>query len=240
MDNKVERLKEAVIGYEKRGRGVLRRRRQHAAAEDRSRCAGRPCSGGDGGLADAARIRAGRSRSSSRNKSGRGTSSSTSTRWRTERFVENTPDRCYFCKASVCQQLIAYAHEEGYAYVIDGSNADDTGDYRPGARAAREYGMRSPLQETRVHQGGDPPTGPRSGAAQLGQALVGVSGVAPALRHAHHRGEPHADRSPPKACCAAWACASIACAITGTWRASKCRRPTSTWLWRTARLSSKS
>jgi len=64
-----------------------------------------------------------------------------------ERFLANTPDRCYFCKASVCQQLTEYAQQEGYNYVIDGSNADDTGDYRPGARAAREYGMRSPLQE---------------------------------------------------------------------------------------------
>ena len=63
------------------------------------------------------------------------------------RFVENTPDRCYFCKASVCRQLVEYARQEGYRYVIDGSNADDTGDYRPGARAARECGMRSPLQE---------------------------------------------------------------------------------------------
>ncbi len=64
-----------------------------------------------------------------------------------ERFLANTPDRCYFCKASMCQQLIEYAQQHGYRYVIDGSNADDTGDYRPGARAAREYGMRSPLQE---------------------------------------------------------------------------------------------
>jgi uncharacterized protein len=63
------------------------------------------------------------------------------------RFLANTPDRCYFCKASVCQQLIEYAQQHGYLYVIDGSNADDAGDYRPGARAAREYGMRSPLQE---------------------------------------------------------------------------------------------
>lgn len=63
------------------------------------------------------------------------------------RFLANTPDRCYFCKASVCQQLVEYAQQHGYRYVIDGSNADDTGDYRPGARAAREYGMRSPLQE---------------------------------------------------------------------------------------------
>jgi len=64
-----------------------------------------------------------------------------------ERFLANTPDRCYFCKALVCQQLVEYAQQEGCRYVIDGSNADDTGDYRPGARAAREYGMRSPLQE---------------------------------------------------------------------------------------------
>ncbi len=63
------------------------------------------------------------------------------------RFLANTPDRCYFCKASVCRQLIEYARQHGYRYVIDGSNADDSGDYRPGARAAREYGMRSPLQE---------------------------------------------------------------------------------------------
>ncbi len=63
------------------------------------------------------------------------------------RFLANTPDRCYFCKASVCRQLVEYAQQHGYRYVIDGSNADDIGDYRPGARAAREYGMRSPLQE---------------------------------------------------------------------------------------------
>ncbi len=63
------------------------------------------------------------------------------------RFLDNTPDRCYFCKASVCRQLIEYAQHHGYRYVVDGSNADDVGDYRPGARAAREYGMRSPLQE---------------------------------------------------------------------------------------------
>ncbi|HOT92327.1 MAG TPA: ATP-dependent sacrificial sulfur transferase LarE [Anaerolineae bacterium] len=62
-------------------------------------------------------------------------------------FLANTPDRCYFCKASVCRQLLAYAQQHGYRYVVDGSNADDVGDYRPGGRAAREYGMRSPLQE---------------------------------------------------------------------------------------------
>jgi uncharacterized protein len=62
-------------------------------------------------------------------------------------FVENTPDRCYFCKAGICEELMAYAEQHGYRYVVDGANADDMGDYRPGARAAKEYGMRSPLQE---------------------------------------------------------------------------------------------
>jgi uncharacterized protein len=62
-------------------------------------------------------------------------------------FVENTPDRCYFCKAGICEELLAYAESHGYSYVIDGANADDVGDYRPGSRAAEEYGMRSPLQE---------------------------------------------------------------------------------------------
>ncbi len=62
-------------------------------------------------------------------------------------FVENTPDRCYFCKAGICKELLAYAEKEGYQYVVDGANADDVGDYRPGSRAAKEYGMRSPLQE---------------------------------------------------------------------------------------------
>jgi pyridinium-3,5-biscarboxylic acid mononucleotide sulfurtransferase len=62
-------------------------------------------------------------------------------------ILENTPDRCYFCKASICATLKAYAADHGYAVVVDGSNADDLGDYRPGQRAARECGMRSPLQE---------------------------------------------------------------------------------------------
>jgi uncharacterized protein len=62
-------------------------------------------------------------------------------------FVENTPDRCYVCKAAICGQLQAYAQERGYRFVVDGSNVDDMGDYRPGQRAARECGMRSPLQE---------------------------------------------------------------------------------------------
>ncbi len=62
-------------------------------------------------------------------------------------ILANTPDRCYFCKASICAQLKTFAKEHGYSVVVDGSNLDDLDDYRPGQRAARECGMRSPLQE---------------------------------------------------------------------------------------------
>ena len=63
------------------------------------------------------------------------------------RYLENTPERCYHCKAVRLDQLGAYAHENGFRFVVDGANADDVNDYRPGLQAARERGVRSPLQE---------------------------------------------------------------------------------------------
>lgn len=63
------------------------------------------------------------------------------------RFVDNTPDRCYFCKAGICDELLSYAQAHGFAAVVDGSNLDDKNDYRPGQRATQEKGIRSPLQE---------------------------------------------------------------------------------------------
>jgi len=62
-------------------------------------------------------------------------------------FVENAPQRCYVCKLGILRRLLALAHEEGLAWVVEGSNVDDENDYRPGARAVRETGVRSPLQE---------------------------------------------------------------------------------------------
>ena len=62
-------------------------------------------------------------------------------------FAENTPLRCYYCKKTLFSRIIALAREEGFAAVFDGSNADDQGDYRPGRKAARELGIRSPLCE---------------------------------------------------------------------------------------------
>jgi uncharacterized protein len=62
-------------------------------------------------------------------------------------YRANHPDRCYFCKHELYTHLSALAGARGIAAVADGSNADDRGDYRPGRRAAREFGVISPLDE---------------------------------------------------------------------------------------------
>ena len=62
-------------------------------------------------------------------------------------FADNPPDRCYHCKKELFGTLIAFAHEHGLAAVLEGANRDDDGDFRPGRRAVRELGVRSPLHE---------------------------------------------------------------------------------------------
>jgi uncharacterized protein len=62
-------------------------------------------------------------------------------------YQANTPLRCYWCKHEVYGLLTRYAHEQGFACVVDGTNLDDLGDVRPGRKAASEYGVRSPLIE---------------------------------------------------------------------------------------------
>lgn len=62
-------------------------------------------------------------------------------------FAENPPDRCYHCKKALFCAIIREAEKEGINTVADGSNADDTGDYRPGMRALEELGVISPLKE---------------------------------------------------------------------------------------------
>lgn len=63
------------------------------------------------------------------------------------RYANNTHQRCFFCKQELYGRLSAFARERGIQHVIDGSNVDDLADFRPGMRAARELGVRSPLQE---------------------------------------------------------------------------------------------
>jgi uncharacterized protein len=63
------------------------------------------------------------------------------------RYSANPVDRCYFCKTELWDRLGAIAAERGFDTIIDGSHADDAGDHRPGARAAAERAIRSPLAE---------------------------------------------------------------------------------------------
>jgi pyridinium-3,5-biscarboxylic acid mononucleotide sulfurtransferase len=62
-------------------------------------------------------------------------------------FAANTPRRCYYCKKELFAICREKADELGCRYLLDGSNSDDTNDFRPGMEAARELGVRSPLRE---------------------------------------------------------------------------------------------
>ncbi|MCD5412791.1 MAG: ATP-dependent sacrificial sulfur transferase LarE [Dehalococcoidia bacterium] len=63
-------------------------------------------------------------------------------------FAGNPKERCYFCKRELISKLNDIAGEHNLSYVLDGSNYDDLADYRPGMKAVRELGARSPLKES--------------------------------------------------------------------------------------------
>lgn len=65
-------------------------------------------------------------------------------------YTTNPVNRCYFCKSELHDTLKPMAKQLGYAYVVDGVNADDLRDYRPGIQAAKERGVRSPLAELSI------------------------------------------------------------------------------------------
>ena len=62
-------------------------------------------------------------------------------------FANNPPNRCYLCKRELFEKMFDLAKEQGIAYVAEGSNLDDNGDYRPGLIAVAELGAKSPLRE---------------------------------------------------------------------------------------------
>lgn len=62
-------------------------------------------------------------------------------------YAENPANRCYFCKDALYERLLALAAAHPDGVILDGTNADDAGDYRPGRQAAHEHGVRSPLLE---------------------------------------------------------------------------------------------
>ena len=69
-----------------------------------------------------------------------------------EGYTENSPRRCYFCKTELYTHLTALASAENFAWVANGANTDDQGDYRPGMQAAAEHRARSPLLESGLNK----------------------------------------------------------------------------------------
>jgi uncharacterized protein len=63
------------------------------------------------------------------------------------RYLRNATDRCYFCKSELWHRLSEVARQRGFDTIIDGTNADDLGEHRPGLRAGHEMGIRAPLAE---------------------------------------------------------------------------------------------
>lgn len=67
-------------------------------------------------------------------------------------YAANAPDRCFHCKDTAYSTFTELAHREGFAVVVDGTNADDVGDHRPGRQAATQHGVRSPLAEAGINK----------------------------------------------------------------------------------------
>jgi pyridinium-3,5-biscarboxylic acid mononucleotide sulfurtransferase len=68
------------------------------------------------------------------------------------RYANNSHQRCFFCKTELYTQMQKVATERGLASIVDGTNADDLGDFRPGIRAAQRLGVISPLQEVELNK----------------------------------------------------------------------------------------
>ena len=68
------------------------------------------------------------------------------------RYAANPSNRCYFCKEHTYDALLEVMRAQGFATIVDGFNADDTGDHRPGHQAGRERGVRSPLHEAGLNK----------------------------------------------------------------------------------------
>lgn len=69
-----------------------------------------------------------------------------------EGFSKNPPNRCYLCKKELFSTMKRIAEEQKVNYIIEGSNIDDNGDYRPGLAAVEEFGIKSPLREAGLYK----------------------------------------------------------------------------------------
>ena len=69
-----------------------------------------------------------------------------------QNYTKNNLDRCYFCKEELFRVLSEIANQEGFNFVLDGSNLDDLNDFRPGMKASSQYGVKSPLVEVGLNK----------------------------------------------------------------------------------------
>lgn len=67
-------------------------------------------------------------------------------------FSDNPPNRCYLCKRELFEKIEKIASEHGISYIVEGSNMDDNGDYRPGLQAVAELGVKSPLRACQLYK----------------------------------------------------------------------------------------
>ena len=112
-------------------------------------------------------------------------------------FVANPPDRCYYCKKELFQELKQIAAAEGLAWVADGTNYDDLADYRPGGRAGAELGVRRPLLEAELTKAEirllsrekDLPTWNRPASPCLASRIPYGTAVSPEILHSIAEGE---------------------------------------------------
>lgn len=67
-------------------------------------------------------------------------------------YAENDQNRCYFCKNGLFEEIVPIMHQKGFKNVVYGLIADDMSEHRPGVRAAKEHGVRGPLQEANLYK----------------------------------------------------------------------------------------
>ncbi len=68
------------------------------------------------------------------------------------RYADNSHQRCFFCKSELYTKLQQVADDRGFAWIIDGANVDDSGDFRPGMRAAKQLNVKSPLLDAGLNK----------------------------------------------------------------------------------------
>ena len=110
-------------------------------------------------------------------------------------YRANPANRCYFCKHELYTHLSAHRRRRASAVVVDGNNADDRGDYRPGRQAAREFGVRSPLDEVDLTKDEIRELSHRAGLPTWDEPASACSVVANPVSHRRDRRETADDRA---------------------------------------------